>query len=118
VTESDVFVDVDFLARTLDFRTTGTTLTNIETGGGWTEVDPEPSLDIVTPQPLLSYDPGINRFTGNVIANGVSALTGQATGQFYGPAAEELGGVFSLTGSDGQEHYSGAYGAAVVVPVP
>jgi hypothetical protein len=37
-------------------------------------------------------------------------LTGNSTGQFYGPNAEELGGVFLLQGS-GVETYAGAYGA-------
>ena len=46
------------------------------------------------------------------VAIGVGPMTGTSVGQFYGPAAEELGGVFSLRGTNSLEHYSGAYGAA------
>ena len=113
VTTSDVTVDVNFLARELAFETTGTTLQNIQTGGPWIEDGPAPSLDISTaPLEPLRYDPAVNRFTGDVSADGLTGLTGTSTGRFYGPDAEELGGVFSLTGADGLEHYSGAYGAA------
>ena len=113
VTESAVTVDANFLDRELAFRTTGTTLLNIEDGKQWgdSQVGPPPTLDITSVGPLR-YDPGVNRFTGDVSAPGLTGLTGKTTGQFYGPAAEELGGVFSLTGADGREHYSGAYGAA------
>ncbi len=46
-------------------------------------------------------------FSGNVSATG---LTGSSSGQFYGPNAEELGGVFALEGT-GVETYIGGYGA-------
>jgi hypothetical protein len=38
-------------------------------------------------------------------------LSGNSTGQFYGPNAEELGGVFFLKAGSGVESYRGAYGA-------
>jgi hypothetical protein len=37
-------------------------------------------------------------------------MTGSSFGQFYGPNAEELGGVFRLEGA-GEETYIGGYGA-------
>ena len=43
-------------------------------------------------------------------ANG---LSGEMKGRFYGPAAEEIGGVYGLSGQDtkGQEiHYVGGFG--------
>jgi hypothetical protein len=108
VTESAVSVDVNFFNQELVLNTTGTTLTNIETGTPWT--NSPPTLDVTG---TLTYAPGVNSFAGPVTANGATGgMTGTSTGQFYGPAAEELGGVFSLTGADGREHYSGAYGAA------
>ena len=55
----------------------------------------------------LNYAAGSNAFSGNVSATG---LTGSSSGQFYGPNAEELGGVFSLEGA-GVETYIGGYGA-------
>jgi len=56
----------------------------------------------------LSYNAGSNQFTGNVNNTG-STLTGTATGRFYGPAAQEIGGTFGLTGSAG--YYGGGFGA-------
>jgi len=108
VTESAVSVGVNFEQQELLFQTSGTTLTNIQTGLDW-DVDP-PNLEVTG---ILKYIAGENAFTGAVTANGATGgMTGTSTGQFYGPAAEELGGVFSLTGADELEHYSGAYGAA------
>lgn len=111
-TESDVTVTLNFAdpAHELVFRTSGTKLTDIETGTEWT-VNP-PSLDMLG---TLSYTSDKNTFTGAVTATGLNAvLTGESTGQFYGPVAEELGGVFSLSGqvNEQNEYYSGAYGAA------
>lgn len=44
----------------------------------------------------LSYAEGVNQFSG-AISNSSSGMTGTATGMFYGPAAEEMGGVFEIT---------------------
>jgi hypothetical protein len=38
-------------------------------------------------------------------------MSGRSNGQFYGPAAQELGGVFSLKSSTTMETLTGAYGA-------
>ena len=58
----------------------------------------------------LSYAANSNSFKGIVATTG--GLTGTSTGQFYGPNAEELGGVFSLKGTGtSKENYAGAYGA-------
>lgn len=108
LTTSAVSVDVNFFDRELILNTTGTTLTNVETGDPWTN-GPPPTLDVTG---TLTYATGVNSFTGSVTANGATGgMTGQSTGQFYGPLAEELGGVFSLSGAE-KEYYSGAYGAA------
>lgn len=55
----------------------------------------------------LRWTAGVNKFQGTV-SNG--ALTGTATGRFYGPNAEELGGVLHAT--DGNRQMAGAFGAA------
>lgn len=55
----------------------------------------------------LSYAPGSNQFTGSVST--VGGMTGSATGRFYGPSAEEIGGTFSATGA-GLQSYGGAFG--------
>lgn len=56
----------------------------------------------------LGYDAGKNGFSGDVAtANG---MTGTADGRFYGPGAEEAGGIFGLKGPDG-ETIAGGFGA-------
>jgi len=58
----------------------------------------------------LSYTAGTNSFAGDVTNGG--SLSGTSTGRFYGPSAEELGGVFILQAGSGiPETYGGAYGA-------
>ena len=89
-----------FLTRELNLTTTGTEKIDIETG----IESAEPTLDMAG---ILTYAAGTNSFTGNVVTTG---LTGTSTGRFYGPNAEELGGVFGLSGA-GLESYSGGYGA-------
>jgi len=60
----------------------------------------------------LSYSAGVNQFTGAVRSVGGGAsnapMTGNATGNFYGPSAQEIGGTFALTG--GGASYLGAFG--------
>lgn len=98
-TFSPLTMKVDFLNRTLDLTTTGTEKIDLDT-----EVSSAAAnLDMTG---TLTYAAGTNSFAGNVVATG---LSGSSTGQFYGPNAEELGGVFSLSG--GEEHYMGGYGA-------
>jgi hypothetical protein len=63
-----------------------------------------------------NYNTSINSFTVPLQTTG-GALSGNTTGQFYGPKAEELGGVFFLKGS-GSETYAGAYGAVRPTPTP
>lgn len=74
-----------------------------------------PNIAFLNFSGTANYNPSINSFsvplttTGNY--NNTGALAGSTTGQFYGPEAQELGGVFFLKGS-GVETYAGAYGAA------
>jgi hypothetical protein len=58
----------------------------------------------------LTYQPGANSFQGK-LTNAAGTMTGSSRGQFYGPAAQELGGVFSVKASSGTETFTGAYGA-------
>lgn len=55
----------------------------------------------------LSYAAGVNSLSGP-IANGT--LTGSATAQFFGPVAQELGGVFRLTQGSGTPQLIGSFG--------
>lgn len=60
----------------------------------------------------LTYQAQQNALTGTLAsANGL--MSGPATGQFYGPAAQELGGVFTLSPANGGvDRAFGAFGAA------
>ena len=100
LTSGTVSVNADFVGRSLAFTSSGTQ--TIDPGTGATM--PAGYLNMTG---TLSYAPGSNAFTGPVTATG---LAGTSSGQFYGPNAEELGGVFSLSGV-GVESYQGAYGA-------
>ncbi len=94
-TVSGLNVDADFANRTLDFKTSGTV--NMTDNVSMSELDMDGTLNI-----------NANKFTGSVSTK--SGLTGDATGQFYGPAAEELGGVFAT--SNGNKSYIGAFGGS------
>ncbi|NOQ51247.1 MAG: hypothetical protein GQ578_03360 [Desulfuromonadaceae bacterium] len=106
LTASVVTVDVDFLNLELDFNSTGTQKIKLIPSGITNVITAASNLDM---SGTLSYAAGTNLFTGTVTATG---LSGNSTGQFYGPNAEELGGVFFLEGAGGVETYGGAYGAA------
>ena len=93
---SDLKVSADFGARSLGFASSGTTMNGAAA----------PNLDL---RGTLTYAPGQGRFSGN-LANASGSLRGSTSGQFYGPRAEELGGVFAATGA-GTERFVGAYGA-------
>ena len=56
----------------------------------------------------LTYEAGSNQFTGPVETTG--GMEGTATGLFFGPAAQEIGGTFATRG-EGVEAYIGAFGA-------
>jgi hypothetical protein len=100
---ADLKVIADFgPARSLDFSTT-----NTQTSENWVTVPFTPN-DGLNLTGTLTYAPGTNSFAGDLTTT--SGLSGPSTGQFYGPKAEELGGVFFLQGS-GLETYAGAYGA-------
>lgn len=96
VTKSDLTVNADFGARTLGFSTTNTREYSNNT--------PNTGLNMLG---TLTYSSGSNSFSGIVNTN--NGLSGTADGQFYGPRAEELGGVFYTQG--GGEEYIGAFGA-------
>lgn len=89
--------DVNFGSRSIQFSTSGTKIGN--------SLTPEPGLDL---KGNLSYAPGVNAFSGSMQTNN-GQLSGQGAGRFYGPAAEEIGGVYSLQGS-GLSRLVGAFG--------
>jgi hypothetical protein len=93
--------NVDFGARTVGFSTSGTAIANVAT-----PPTAAPGLDI---SGNLTYQAGGNQFTGPVTsANAV--LSGTADGRFYGPNAEEIGGVYSLRSGGPLESMLGSFG--------
>lgn len=101
--EGAVSVTSDFAARSLAFTTSSTNEYNLSNGATFEAS----SLNMAG---TLTYNPGVNSFSGIVTTPG-AALSGTATGAFYGPEAEELGGVFNLKGATQPESYSGSFGA-------
>jgi hypothetical protein len=92
---------VDFgPARSVAFSTTDTTL-SLTSGSPPLAA---PALDLTG---NLSIAVGSNQFTGPVTAPGTPGLAGTATGRFYGPTAQEIGGVFALKGTGPQTMLGG-----------
>lgn len=98
---ADVSVDANFSSRTLGFASTGTTLTR-----DLTTPVAAPNLNLAG---SMTYSPSSNTFNGTLTSAG-GTLSGATKGQFYGPAAQELGGVFTLKSGSSVETFSGAYG--------
>lgn len=94
-------ISADFTARSLNF----TTFNNNTVDGNTAAAGVNSDLNLTG---TLTYSAGSNNFSGAVTGTG---LAGTANGYFYGPAAEEAGGTFSLSGS-GVESYVGAFGAS------
>ena len=98
----DLTADVDFGSRSVQLAGTGAIATDLNTGA-----------DIVAPNlnfnGSASYAAGSSRFEGTLTTAG--GLTGATTGQFYGPQAQELGGVATLTSGTSVETFGVAYGA-------
>jgi hypothetical protein len=89
-TDAQMSAVTDFKNRNIQFSTTGTLLTDTST---FARTD-RPTLDLTG---NWSYAPGTSQFSGAVDTQD-GALTGNASGRFYGPNAQEIGGVYGLTG--------------------
>jgi hypothetical protein len=99
-TAADLTVNVDFSARTVGLQSTNSRFNN--------SVSPEaPHLNVGG---TLRYSPGSNAFSGT-LSNAGGTMSGPSQGAFYGPSAQELGGVFALKAPGTVEAFTGAYGA-------
>ena len=99
---ADVSVAVDFATRSLSVTSTGTTITR-----DLSTATPAPGLDL---KGTLTYSAGSASFSGT-LTNAAGSMNGDSSGRFYGPAAEELGGMFALKSATTPESMVGAYGA-------
>jgi hypothetical protein len=88
-TSAAMIANVDFQNRAIGFTTIDTGLLN--SNGPSTRKE---ELDL---SGSLSWAPGVNNFSGQVQTRDRS-LNGSASGKFYGPTAEEIGGTYSLSG--------------------
>jgi hypothetical protein len=99
MTFANMSANVNFATQNIAFSTTNTATSAFGVTGTTTAA---PNLNL---SGTLTYAAGTNQFTGGVSATG---LAGNATGRFFGPAAEEIGGLYNLTGAGGT--MSGAFG--------
>lgn len=102
IAAANITVNADFNSRSLGFASNGTTLTR-----NVSAVTAAPHLDLGG---TLTYSPGSNSFTGT-ISNAGGTMSGTSNGRFYGPSAQELGGVFTVKSPSTVETMTGAYGA-------
>lgn len=99
---ADLRVVADFGARSLSFASSNSMLLRAPA-----VASAVPHLDLGG---TLTYAPGSGAFSGTLTSAGGS-LRGASNGQFYGPTAQELGGVFTLKSTTTVESFVGAYGA-------
>ena len=97
VTASNLMAQANYASRTIAVSSSGTVYTS----------DSTPNNDLNF-SGAMSYSAAANDLTGSFTTT--SGLNGTMKGQFYGPAAEELGGTFS-TNNAGLQVYLGAFGA-------
>jgi C-lobe and N-lobe beta barrels of Tf-binding protein B len=102
VAAGDVTVNADFSARSLSLASSNTVTTR-----DLATATPAPGLDM---SGTLKYSAGSGRFSGALSSAG-GKMSGTSNGQFYGPNAEELGGVFVVKSPTTVETFTGAYGA-------
>ena len=91
-TTANMTANVDWAARSIGFSTSNTRqvgLTAPSSGGVLNN-----GLNF---NGTLNYAAGTNAFFGTVNTGG-NVMTGNVSGRFYGPNAEEMGGVYSLGG--------------------
>lgn len=98
---ANVGVQVDFGQRSVGLASSGTSIMRDGARAG-----AAPGLDLAG---TMTYAPGSNTFTGTLTTAG-AGMSGTSNGRFYGPAAEELGGVFVVKSPTGAA-FTGAYGA-------
>jgi hypothetical protein len=98
-TSSNMSAVTNFATRSIAFTTSNTATT--------ADLLRQSSVSSLNMSGTLTYSAGSNQFTGNVSTTG--GMTGTATGRFYGPTAQEIGGTFGVTGA-GVLTYGGAFG--------
>jgi transferrin binding protein len=96
-TTAAMSAQVNFETREIGFATSNT----ITSG--------ERSMPELNISGTLRYSAGVNNFSG-AVQNQSGDMTGQAQGRFYGPAAQEIGGVYSLSSAGRIHILTGGFG--------
>lgn len=94
-TVADMTANVNFASRSIGFATTNTVNTDT-----FAKI---PGLNLGG---SFAYNPGSGQFSGGV--GSVNGMSGTGSGQFYGPAATEIGGTVALSGSNAV--FTGSFG--------
>lgn len=93
-TTANMTATANFVAQSIAFSTTNTQTLSVNNPSG--AGAPNSGLNLTG---TFSYPAATNFFFGSVTsANGMS---GSGAGRFFGPAAQEIGGVFNLSGTAG-----------------
>lgn len=102
---SDAALTADFVNKTVSFATSNSKIHDLD----YKIADQSKSdLDLTG---TFSYSSAVNNLTASSLSSTSGWTGGTASAKFYGPNAEEIGGVFSIRGT-GKEAYEGAFGAA------
>jgi hypothetical protein len=102
IATAELKVDANFATRSLSFASTGTTTTRDRQ-----TATAAPNLNL---SGTLTYSPGQTAISGT-LTNAGGTMSGSTNARYYGPAAQELGGVFALKSPKTVETFAGAYGA-------
>jgi hypothetical protein len=101
VTSASMSATVNFAARQVAFSTSGTTIVG-KTSGTTLAIS---GLDLTG---SMSYSAGTNKMTGSVTS--ASGMSGSMIANFYGPAANEIGGTYGLTQTSSGNSLVGGFG--------
>ncbi len=99
---ADLTVNANFSTRSLGFASTGTITTR--------DLATTTAASNLNLSGTLTYSPSSSQFAGTLV-NAGGTMSGQSTGKFYGPSAQELGGIFTLRSPTTSETFAGGYGA-------
>lgn len=97
-------IKADFSNKSLTYKTTDSSILH-SVEGDWHVIEKRPDLNVTASAKWTNK----NRFTGDASTSG--GLKGKIEGQFYGPNAEEVGGVYGLESDAGDVQYVGGFGA-------
>ena len=100
---SDAELVANFVNRSVTFNTTNSLIQPVDVGDPYTDAGPNLTG-------TFSYSANDNTLTASDLSGASGWTGGRASAKFYGPNAEEIGGVFSIRGP-GKEAYEGAFGA-------